>query len=222
MGAYESNFSTVPALIVDTLTDQIDSNYSTGQSFFERGTVLRQCESWRRHHHVRRGDSMAAQSCSNWVSWGMSEAATIDATSLSGGLIIDANQQSRILSIAASAGDVTLSGLTLTGGKTTGDNDGYHDTSYSGGAILSLASGVLTLDQTTVTGNTTDGEYADGGGIWAQGMVTLIGSKVSYNSTAGYLGQGGGVWAGVITISNSNMLGNSTHGTLAEGGGSFR
>ena len=41
----------------------------------------------------------------------------------------------------------------------------------------------LTLDHATVSGNSTAGMYADGGGI--SGYVTLTNSTVSGNSTAG-------------------------------------
>ena len=43
----------------------------------------------------------------------------------------------------------------------------------------------MTLTQSTVSGNSTAGISADGGGIFADGAVTLTQSTVSGNSTAG-------------------------------------
>ena len=111
----------------------------------------------------------------------ISEALTIDARPLAANVTIDANELSRIFNITATTGDFTLGGLTLTGGRTT---DQRFQTGR-GGAIRSLTTGNLTLDQSTVSGNSTAGDCAYGGGIFADGAVTLTQSTVSGNSTAG-------------------------------------
>ena len=64
----------------------------------------------------------------------ITEAITIDATSLVHNLTIDADDASRIFNFTATTGDFALSGLTLTGGNAAGD----------GGAIRSLSTGSLT------------------------------------------------------------------------------
>jgi len=84
-------------------------------------------------------------------------------------LTIDANNASRIFNITALSGDFSIAGLTLTGGKTTGDNvpgPGSPDTTFSGGAVRSLTTGNLTIDQSAVLGNSTEGTRAYGGGIF--------------------------------------------------------
>ncbi|GAF94944.1 unnamed protein product, partial [marine sediment metagenome] len=81
----------------------------------------------------------------------ITDALTIDATSLASGLTIDAQQNSRIFNIddpstTSENFDVTLAGLTLTRGRTTGDSADFLDDTNNGGAIRSLTSGNLTID----------------------------------------------------------------------------
>ena len=74
----------------------------------------------------------------------------------------------------------------------------------------------------TVSGNSTAGERARGGGVSARGNVTLTGSTVSGNSTAGIGARGGGLRAlGNITLTSSTVSGNSTALDFANGGGVF-
>ena len=79
-------------------------------------------------------------------------------------------------------GDFTIAGMTLTGGKTTGDN-AYGETTYSGGAIRSLTPGSLAIENCDISGNSTTGLGADGGGIFAVGDVTVTSSTISGNSS---------------------------------------
>ena len=130
---------------------------------------------------------------------------TADPTSL--------DDNSRVINFSSSSGDLTLSGLTITGGRPEGSSDG-------GGGIRFLGVGVLTLDRSNISGNSTIGRFATGGGIFAaNGAVTITSSTVSGNSTNTSTGAtGGGVFAGVgaVTITSSTISGNSTGGT---GGG---
>ena len=135
---------------------------------------------------------------------------------------------SRVFEITG--GVVTISGVTIRHGKTSGFevsgagilNSGTltlvesvvsdNSSGSRGGGIYS--SGTLTLEGSTVTGN--EAPQHTGGGIW--GVVTLLQSTVSDNTAAHYGGiQGGG------TFINSTISGNSvprnTGGNLAIGGG---
>ena len=146
-------------------------------------------------------------------------------------LTIDAQQKSGIFSITFLAGDVTFSGMTLTGariggairtntlGQLTLDHMTVRDNSAvgSGGGIYGRN---VTLIHCTVSGNSTTGANAHGGGIHAS-YLTLIESNVSGNSTAGNAAQGGGIHAHVATLSNSIISGNQTKGRSAKGGGIF-
>jgi hypothetical protein len=147
------------------------------------------------------------------------EALTIDARPLATNLTIDANQYSRIFHILSTQGNYTIAGLTLTGGKTTGDNR-LGSTQFDGGAIRSLTAAVLTLDESIVSGNSTTGDHADGGAIRAAGTVVLTRTTVSGNSTAGDSANGGGIFSNNdVTLLESTVSGNSTAGIDSDGGG---
>lgn len=102
------------------------------------------------------------------------------------------DDNSRVLNISAATGDLTLSGLTITGGRTTGDN-AFSDTTHSGGGIRFLSDGTLTFNNSNVSGNSTAGFSADGGGIYTcVGDVILTSSTLNGNGTAGVFAAGGG------------------------------
>lgn len=149
----------------------------------------------------------------------ITEAVTIDGPG-QGLLTIDAGGNSRILNIGALNGDVALNGLTITGGRTTGENVDFFDSTFNGGAIRSLTTGELTITNCTVSGSSTAGYVAAGGGIYASGDVTLTNTTLSGNHTLGYSALGGGLYTyGNVTLTNSVVNGNSTAGKYASGGG---
>jgi hypothetical protein len=127
---------------------------------------------------------------------------------------INANNASRIFSIQFGAGDTTLQKLSMTGGRTTGGNEG--------GAIKTLSEGTLTINESMLFGNSTTGDSAEGGAIYSyHGSVTVSNSTISGNSTAGANAHGGAIFAynrvqstgGPVVVSNSTISGNSTTGT---------
>src|SRR5262249_46881299 len=132
--------------------------------------------------------------------------------------VLDAQQHSRVFDITATAGNVTLRNLVLTGGRTTEDNEG-------GGAIRALTTGVLALRGVTMTGNATEGRQAHGGGLFASGasQVIVIGGAVTDNFTEGVQANGGGIYADVRTLSviGGRVAGNSTRGNNGKGGGLY-
>ena len=136
-------------------------------------------------------------------------------------LTINALQQSRIFNITATTGDFTLAGVTLTGGRTVVDSISTVRLG-SGGAVRSLTTGNLTIDQSTISGNRTEGYYAEGGGIFTNGSLTITRSTISGNSTMGERAAGGGIYAsGTVTLTSSTVSGNYTAGSSALGGGIF-
>ena len=89
------------------------------------------------------------------------------------GVTLDAQQKSRVIS---TSGDVTLKGLTITGGNMVS----------AGGGICNI--GTLTLTDCTICENTTDGS---GGGIYnLNGVLTMTNCTVSGNSAS----SSGGIW----------------------------
>jgi len=143
-------------------------------------------------------------------------------------LTIDAQQLSRVLNFSSTTGDLSLSDLTLKNGRTTGDNADTLDSTYSGGGIRFLSDGVLTLTNSSVSGNSTTGDLARGGGIFSSlGHVSLNSSTMSGNTTSGDSAFGGGISTvaatAIITLSitDSTISGNSTAGNDADGGAIF-
>jgi hypothetical protein len=116
----------------------------------------------------------------------------------------------RILLVTGS-GNLTLQGLTITGGKTGGP----------GGGIFNLE-GTLTVNHSKVTGNASEGAMMSAGGGIASGTLgtgplgttTLNFSQVTGNTTSG---SAGGILnhAGTLTLNASQVNGN----TAAVGGG---
>jgi predicted outer membrane repeat protein len=130
-------------------------------------------------------------------------------------LTIDAEEQSRILNITTESGDFAIVGMTLTGGRTTGDNVDADDTTFSGGAIRSLSAGDLSVLNSVISGNAVVGSKTEGGGVYTEGHLTLNSSTVSGNSAER---GGGGVHAtGDVTVASSMISGNSA--TYKYGGG---
>ncbi len=133
-------------------------------------------------------------------------------------LTIHGNFESRIFKVddgnAASDIDVTLSGLTLTGGFST-DASGF--TEGSGGAIHTVED--LTVQASTISGNFVQGT-AFGGGIFAGGNGTLTVKDSTISGNTAY--SGGGLinyTAGGVVISGSTISGNQA--VNYAGGGIF-
>ncbi len=135
--------------------------------------------------------------------------------------VINAQHRSRIFEITSTAGDVTLSSLTLKNGRTTGNNASDLDNTFSGGAVRSLSSGTLTISKSTLSGNSTAGTFAHGGAIFTHsGAVTVNQSTLSGNATGGYSASGGAIstYRGDVTVSQTALHGNTTTGFAARGG----
>ncbi|MEP4810081.1 MAG: choice-of-anchor Q domain-containing protein, partial [Luteolibacter sp.] len=166
----------------------------------------------------------------------------IDASNLSGGVILDAGETSRVLAVNAGARAV-LHGLTLTRGQTAGN----------GGAILNFRAN-LTLSACTLSGNSAGtgggGIYNDsdagianlnlhactlsgnsatsGGGIYSNGYssgtatlaldsCTIDGNSAS-SSGGGIYSNGTSSGSGLLTLDSCTLTGNSA---LSNGGAIF-
>ena len=122
--------------------------------------------------------------------------------------IVDANQIDRAIHVGSTA-TITISGLTIKNGSTTG----------FGGGILN--DGVLTLTNSVVTGNQTragngTGGGTAGGGIFSSKTLTLNNTVVSANVSDG---NGGGVWSnGSATLNDSSVTANRTTNGAVGGG----
>ncbi len=119
---------------------------------------------------------------------------------------INANGASRVITTSA---DLTLIGLTITGGAVAGE----------GGGVLSTGIAKLNIQNSAITGNSTTGNDANGGGIaTGSGSITLTNSTVTGNSTAGVGSVGGGFFSNSNVILNDSLVvGNVTKGAGTDG-----
>jgi hypothetical protein len=143
---------------------------------------------------------------------------TIAGFGVSGGPVIDGGGHNTVVTISNRAAQVTLSNLTI-----------YHGFSTArGGGIYN--NGQLTINNTTVTGNSVVEGYGsgpEGGGIFNLGTLTINNSTISGNSVTSAPphrppGYGGGIFSfGTLTINNSTISWNSAVGNLGgqNGGG---
>jgi len=123
-------------------------------------------------------------------------------------LAISGNNSSRVFEIG-SGFTVTISGVTIQNGS-----------AGAGGGILN--SGTLMLSNSTLSGNSTNGD--NGGGIYNHGgTLTVTNSTISGNSANGG-GSGGGIfnYLGTLTVTSSTLSGNSVVGSgFIVGGGIY-
>src|SRR3989442_5536321 len=107
-----------------------------------------------------------------------------------------------IFHIAGNFFNVTISGLTISNGNTTGN----------GGGLLSESSGTVSVTNCTVSGNSA----SFGGGLLnSAGTMNVSGCTISSNSAGE---RGGGIVGNILNLDNSIISGNSA-GTI--GGGIF-
>jgi trimeric autotransporter adhesin len=118
--------------------------------------------------------------------------------------VIDAQQASRIFAIADTGSDVTLTGLTLSNGKSDVSPTNF------GGAVSSLSIGRLTVNQCVLSGNSATGV---GGAIYVlQGALAVNQSNLNNNSA---FTAGGAIYVetgGVLDVTDSILSGNSAIG----------
>ena len=117
-----------------------------------------------------------------------------------GGVItISGNGASRVFSVASGA-EVTLDGLGIGDGATSGN----------GGGILN--NGTLTVSDSSVGGNLTTGS-GRGGGIYNNGTLTISASTFDGNLTTGSGGNsGGGIYnLGTLVVTDSSLTHNTAH-----------
>ena len=127
------------------------------------------------------------------------------------------DDNSRVVRFTGSSGDLTLTGLAITGGRTTADSE-------EGGGIRFDSNGTLTLNNSTLSGNSTAGSASLGGGILTSfGDVSLVSSTLSGNSTSGNNSRGGGIYSqsGDVSLVSSTLSGNNSSNNFSNGGGIF-
>ena len=126
------------------------------------------------------------------------------------------DDNSRVINFSDSDGTLTLSNLTLTGGRTIAEN-------ANGGGVYATLGDVLLINS-IVSGNSVAGDLSDGGGVHTySGNVSLTNSTINGNRASGYSGYGGGIYtsSGDLLLTNSTISDNNTLGANSDGGGIF-
>jgi predicted outer membrane repeat protein len=111
-------------------------------------------------------------------------------------------------------GTLTLNGCTVSGNSVSSTG--------RGGGISN--NGTLNLTGCTVSNNTANGDSQGGGLENGSGSMTIIDSTISGNTSQGYAGYGGGGMradGGTVTIQNSTLSGNSANASTSGGGGAI-
>jgi len=224
-------------LIVDQAVDELDTDFGPGDLSLREAVGL--ANNFIGPHTIRFDPSLSGETIT--LTLGellITDAMTIDASSLARGLTIDASGNdptpeqdnedgSRVFNI--DDGDdtnvltVTLSGLTLTGGDKAGWGGAIRtredltatrstitdNSARTGGAIRSVFG--LTVVSSTISGNRANDQ---GGAVAASGSLTVESTTISGNSAD----IGGGIWAvdDPVTIEHSIVAGNTDGGTAPD------
>ncbi len=204
IGAFE--LQTLPALVVDTLVDESDEDYSADDLSLREALELANAFTGANTVTFDGGLSGTINLNSGLGQLVISDDVTVTGLGAST-LAVDAGGSSRVLQITS--GTVDINGLTISGGNAD-----------QGGGIKNELAATTTLTGLVVNGNTaTSGDYSAGGGIWNQGDLTIAGSTISNNNTTVGFGSGAGIWnRGGLTVTGSTITGNSS---VADGGGIY-
>ncbi|MDZ4659144.1 MAG: choice-of-anchor Q domain-containing protein [Bythopirellula sp.] len=208
IGAYEAQ-----SLIVDTLVDENDGDYSPGDFSLREAIALA--------NQIVGANTIAFDPAlaGGTILLTMGElkiTESVDVIGLGAELLtLDAQQQSRIFHITGIRAIVSLAGLKLTGGRTSGDG-----ISFGGGAIYSSVAS-LSIEQSIITGNSTLGNFSRGGAILTSGYLTLKDTNISNNYTLANDADGGGFSALKATLIDCRLENNRTYGSAAQGGAAF-
>ncbi|MEO1526978.1 MAG: choice-of-anchor Q domain-containing protein [Planctomycetota bacterium] len=136
----------------------------------------------------------------------INDSLVIDASTLSSPVTIDADGRSRVLRFPGTTGDLTLDGLSLTGGTVTGNG--------SGAGINFSSDGTLSITNGRVVGNTSE---RDAGGISARDADVVIADSTISDNNSGRNGGAVNARFGDVTIIGSTLSGN----TAVENGGAI-
>ena len=243
MGAYERQESAPFHLFVDTLADELDGDYSSGDFSLREAIEIANLNP--DEDAISFAPSLTAAGPAA-ILLTMGELKITDSVKLNGPgselLTIDALSKSRIINIIEAKANVSISNLSVINGKTTGSVPNDTDFIHSGGAIRSVSTEDLIIHRTSIRDSGTQGSEARGGGLFAVGNVTFTESVINGNrsgasgggvSSLGTVsldrtnvsgnssnaGGGGGVAANSVIAVDSHIVGNDTSGTASSGGG---
>jgi CSLREA domain-containing protein len=198
IGAFEAQ-----SLIVDTLADENDGDYSAGDFSLREAIDLA--------NQLIGGDTIQFDPSlsGGTILLTMGELKITDSVEIVGlgaeELTIDAQFRSRIFNIISTSGNYIFERITLQNGITRSANENSSDTTNNGGAIRSLSDGTLTIDDCIIQTNQTIGRFANGGAIFCAGDLVVKDSLIDNNVTQGRASGGGIYVLGNAQISSSKI-----------------
>lgn len=126
----------------------------------------------------------------------------------------------RIFRFAPGAAPSSIDSLVISGGTTSATGSLDCSAGGNGGGICTRAA--LTISRSTITGNSTSGVVARGGGLFGfAAPITLNQSSISGNSTSGVNAGGAGMGAlnSPLRMADSIISNNTASGSSSRGGG---
>ncbi|MCE9563551.1 MAG: IPT/TIG domain-containing protein, partial [Planctomycetes bacterium] len=238
IGAFEATQS----LVVDTLVDVNDGDYSPGNLSLREAIALANA--------TPGADTITFKpGLTGTITLSLGELAITDDVTITGPganlLTIDANDNSRVFNVddgTPTVKTVTIDGLTITRGNistgskagggifnnenltvrnsTLSGNTATGGVATGGGAIFST--GALTVQNSTITGNKTTATRAAGGAISVTGGTATIQNSIFTNNSSYYGGAlSNRISTVMVTVTGSTFSGNSVTGTLSLGGAIF-
>jgi hypothetical protein len=215
IGAFEAQ-----SLVVDTLSDENDGDYSRGD--FSLREAIELANQIAGENTIEFASSLA----SGTIFLSMGQLKITDHVQIVGlgadRLSVDAQGLSRVIYVDGSTAvtpwaiDVTVQGLTLTGGFAPNSQNISPRQRGRGGAIYFYSSGALEVVSSKVSGNSAlsnIGRPSLGGGIFAEGAVNLVDSTVSNN-----VGDGVYAYRGSVSVLRSTVSGNNGMGLFSRRG----
>ena len=123
-------------------------------------------------------------------------------------LTLSGNNASRVFNVNGSGSTVSLSGMTITAGNSSG----------GGGGVFNASSSTLSVTSSAISGNTA---ASFGGGIETTGRLTVTNSTISGNTSNAAVGttSGGIDNTAYLTVTNSTISGNQKPNGDNNGGG---
>jgi CSLREA domain-containing protein len=203
IGAFEAPFVVGAELVVGTPTDELDNNLAPGDLSLREAIGLANLDADSQTISFAPALTNSGAAVMNLLLGELAIHAPLTVAGPGAGLLtLNADDDSRLFhvddGVTGALVNVTLSGLTLTGGNIAGIGDG--------GAIFNREN--LSILRSVITGNAAIG----GGGIYSRdGSLTITQSTISGNSASLY---GGGIhnFAGNLSVTDSTLSGNSASG----------
>jgi hypothetical protein len=209
---YQITIASSAAFVVDTILDESDGNFAAGDFSLREAIELANA-------HAGPDEIQFAPGLSgNTITLTVGQLLVTDDLTITGlgaaNLTVSGGNSFRVFDLQSNP-DVLISGLTISGGLTTG-------VVQLGAAFRST--GNLELIDSVVTNNSTTGSQSGGAGIFqgASGTLRLTNSAISDNTAPNFFSPGGGIYSqGEVIITASRIEGNSTGGQFGAGAGIF-